>query len=58
MHTHFGAVDDEYTRAVGRYMWTGLAGRMYEPGCQLDMLIALKSETGHQEIHGIEGPGT
>ena len=54
MSTHFGAADDEYTRAVGRYMWTGLAGRMFEPGCQLDMVIALQSKQGTGKSTGLK----
>lgn len=54
MATHFGAADDEYTRAVGRYMWSGLAGRMYEPGCQLDMVIALQSKQGTKKSTGLK----
>jgi len=54
MHTHFGAADDEYTRAVGRYMWTGLAGRMLSPGCQLDMVIALQSRQGTGKSTGLQ----
>ena len=53
MSTHFGAEDNEYTRAVGRYMWTGLAGRIYEPGCQLDMVIALQSKQGTKKSTGL-----
>jgi hypothetical protein len=54
MSTHFGAADDEYTRAVGRYMWSGLAGRMLAPGCQLDMVIALKSKQGTKKSTGLQ----
>lgn len=54
MSTHFGAEDDEYTRAVGLYMWSGLAGRMYEPGCQLDMVIALQSRQGTGKSTGLK----
>ena len=53
VHTHFGAEDNEYTRAVGRYMWSGLAGRIYEPGCQLDMVIALQSRQGTKKSTGL-----
>lgn len=53
MHTHFGAEDNEYTRAVGRYMWSGLAGRMFVPGCQLDMVIALQSKQGTGKSTGL-----
>ncbi len=51
--THFGAEDNEYTRAVGRYMWSGLAGRMFKPGCQLDMVIALQSRQGTGKSTGL-----
>ena len=53
VHTHFGAEDNEYTRAVGRYMWSGLAGRMLQPGCQLDMVIALLSKQGTGKSTGL-----
>jgi predicted P-loop ATPase len=53
MHTHFGAEDSDYTRAVGLYMWSGLAGRMLEPGCQLDMVIALLSRQGTKKSTGL-----
>jgi hypothetical protein len=53
IHTHFGAEDNEYTRAVGRYMWSGLAGRIYAPGCQLDMVIALQSRQGTKKSTGL-----
>lgn len=38
--------DSEYTRAVGRYMWTALAGRLLDPGCQADMVPIFVSEQG------------
>ena len=53
IHTHFGAEDNEYTRAVGRYMWSGLVGRTYAPGCQLDMVIALQSRQGTKKSTGL-----
>src|SRR5205814_348718 len=48
-----GAVDDEYTRAVSRYIWSGLAGRVLLPGCQLDMVVALQSPQGRQKSTGL-----
>lgn len=54
IHTHFGAEDNEYTRAVGRYLWTGFAGRMFKPGCQLDMVIALQSKQGTGKSTGLQ----
>jgi hypothetical protein len=49
-----GTVDDEYTRAVSLYMWTGLAGRILEPGCQLDMVIAFQSPQGRLKSTGFQ----
>ncbi len=52
--THCGAVDDEYSRAVSRYIWSGLAGRVLEPGCQLDMVVALQSPQGKKKSTGLQ----
>lgn len=41
MPTYLGSKDSEYTRAVGRYMWTALAGRCLQPGVKADMAIVL-----------------
>lgn len=37
MPDYFGTKDDEYNRAMGRYIWTALAGRIIEPGVKADM---------------------
>lgn len=42
----FAAADSEYTRAVGRYAWTALAGRVMDPGCKADMAIVLQGPQG------------
>lgn len=34
----FGAEDTAYVRAVARYFWTALAGRVIEPGIKADMV--------------------
>jgi hypothetical protein len=52
--THCGAVDDPYSRAVGRYIWSGLAGRVLAPGCQLDMVVALQSPQGKGKSTGLQ----
>ena len=49
-----GSVDDDYTRAVSAYIWTGLAGRVISPGCQLDMVVALQSPQGRQKSTGLQ----
>ena len=35
---YFSTVDTPYTRAIGAYAWTALAGRVLDPGCQADMV--------------------
>jgi len=34
---YFGSSDTPYTRAVGRFLWTALAGRVMVPGVKVDM---------------------
>lgn len=43
---HFGTEDNEYTRAVSRYIWTALAGRVLQPGVKADMIPILEGEQG------------
>lgn len=35
---YFGAEDTPYTRAIGLYLWTALAGRVLQPGIKADMV--------------------
>jgi predicted P-loop ATPase len=49
-----GAVDDAYTRAVSRYIWTGMVCRVMEPGCQLDMVPAFQSRQGGRKSSGLQ----
>ncbi len=46
MSTYFGAEDTPYSRAVGAYLFTALAGRVLEPGCQADMALVLTGAQG------------
>lgn len=46
MHHYFGADDNDYSRSVGRYLWTALAGRCLVPGIKADMAVILKGEQG------------
>lgn len=39
--TYAGVEDSPYARAVGRYFWTALAGRVLKPGLQCDMMPVL-----------------
>lgn len=43
---YFGAEDTPYARAVGRYVWTALAGRALVPGIKADMAVILHGEQG------------
>lgn len=54
LHVYCGATDDEYTRAVSRYIWTGLPARVFEPGCQLDMIVAFQSRQGTRKSSGFQ----
>jgi predicted P-loop ATPase len=53
MSTYFSAEDTPYTRAVGRYIWTALAGRVIEPGCKADMAPILVGAQGLRKSSGV-----
>ncbi|MDR5772094.1 MULTISPECIES: VapE domain-containing protein [unclassified Caballeronia] len=38
LHQYMSVPDTPYTRAVSRYMWTALAGRVLAPGCEAPMV--------------------
>lgn len=38
LRDYMGVADTPYTRAVSRYMWTALAGRVMSPGCEAPMV--------------------
>lgn len=42
----FGVEDNDYTRAVSRYIWTAQAGRVIEPGVKADMVPIYIGEQG------------
>lgn len=50
---YFGTTDNEYTRAVSRYIWTTLAGRVMQPGVKADMVPILEGDQGLQKSTGI-----
>jgi hypothetical protein len=55
LREYYGCEDTPYTRAVSRYLWTALAGRVLEPGCQADMaLILVSPEQGTKKSTGIK----
>ena len=43
---YLGTFDTEYERAVGLYLWTALAARIADPGCQADMVPVLIGRQG------------
>lgn len=51
---YLGAMGSEYTRAVGAYLWTALAGRVMEPGCQADMVPVLIGPQGVGKSRGVQ----
>ncbi|WP_291973251.1 VapE domain-containing protein, partial [Candidatus Symbiopectobacterium sp.] len=50
---HWGIKESAYTRSVGRYWWTLLAGRALEPGIKGDMAVILVSQQGKNKSEGI-----
>lgn len=50
----WGWADTPYSRAVGRYVWTALAGRVLEPGCQADMAPILVGAQGRRKTTAIK----
>lgn len=44
--TVFGVDDTAYTRGVGLYTWTALAGRVLDPGCKADMVPVVVGAQG------------
>lgn len=43
---YFGCPDTPYVRACSLYLWTALAGRVLDPGCQVDMALILAGDQG------------
>ena len=43
---YFNTVDTPYTQATGLYMWTALAGRTLDAGCQCDMVPVYEGAQG------------
>lgn len=51
---YFGADDTPYTRAVGLYAWTALAGRIIQPGVQADMAVILEGGQGEGKTKSLK----
>lgn len=54
LEKYFGAVAGEYSMAVSRYIWSGLAGRILQPGVKADMVPVLQGREGIQKSSAIE----
>lgn len=50
---YFGAEDTPYTRAVSKYLWTALAGRVVTPGVKADMVPILVGGQGVGKSTGV-----
>lgn len=50
---YFGTEDSAYTRRVGQYLWTALAGRVMSPGVQADMVPVLIGSQGVGKSRGV-----
>ena len=51
---YFGTEDTPYSRALGLYMWTAMAGRVLVPGIKADMVPILVGEQGAGKSTGIQ----
>lgn len=51
---YMGCADGEYVRAVARYMWTAMAGRVIEPGVKADMVPIYAGAQGIVKSSSIE----
>lgn len=51
--TYWNTVDNAYTRATGRYLWTALAGRVLDPGCKADMAPVAYGPQGARKSSGV-----
>jgi predicted P-loop ATPase len=54
LETYFSVPSTPYHTAVSRYMWTAMAGRVFKPGCQADMVpIFISPEQGFRKSSSI-----
>lgn len=51
---YMGTISTPYEQAVGEYLWTALAGRVMEPGCQVDMAVILIGAQGVGKSRGVQ----
>lgn len=54
LHRYMGVDDTPYTRAVSRYMWTALAGRVLSPGCEAPMVPVFIGRQGAGKTRAVK----
>ena len=54
MHKYLGTADTPYTRELGRYMWSALAGRVLSPGIKADIIPVLIGRQGARKSTAIQ----
>lgn len=52
--TYMGVTGSEYVRAVSRYMWTALAGRVLSPGCEAPMAPVFVGRQGAGKTRAVK----
>jgi predicted P-loop ATPase len=51
---YMGVTDSEYVRAVSRYMWTAMAGRVLSPGCEAPMAPVFVGKQGAGKTRAVK----
>ncbi|MDW9226807.1 primase C terminal 2 family protein [Burkholderia cepacia] len=54
LRDYMAVEDTHYTRAVSRYLWTALAGRVLSPGCEAPMVPVLIGEQGAGKTRAVK----
>ena len=54
MHKYLGTADTPYTRELGRYLWSALAGRVLSPGIKADIIPVLIGRQGARKSTAIQ----
>ena len=54
LRDYMAVEDTPYTRAVSRYLWTALAGRVLSPGCEAPMVPVLIGEQGAGKTRAVK----
>jgi hypothetical protein len=53
----WGAVDDPYTRAIGKAWLVGLVARVYRPGCDMQTMLILEGKQGIGKSRSLKALG-